>query len=228
MTDTATASNVMSDIRLHTDTVNDPHITDAFVLSLVDKSYNKLYKQIALQYAGFFDTESTSTTLAVGIRTYALPSDFLHLRGVDIVLGGNRVRLRRFAFGDRDRITSDPRFVPFYRYDRASKYQYMVQGNNLRIEPVPDSTEGLVQTYVPRPTRITSSGTTFDVIAGFEDFIVYDASILVLQKQERDPSVMIQMRSDALATITDVCSSRETDEPIQVRDDYFSHGALRW
>lgn len=228
MTDTATASNVMSDIRLQTDTVNDPHITDAFVLSLVDKSYNKLYKQISLQFAGFFDTENTSTTLAVGTRAYALPSDFLHLRGVDILIGSDRVRMQRFAFGDRDRISNDPRFIPFYRYDRAQKYRYMVQKNNLRIEPVPDSTESLVLTYVPRPTRITSSSDTFDVIAGFEDFIVYDASISVLQKQERDPAVFMQLRADALSTITNLCSSRETNEPIQVRDDYFAQGVLRW
>lgn len=228
MTDTATASSVMNDIRLHTDTVNDANITDAFVLSLVDKSYNKLYKNIALRYAGFFDVEDTSISLVLNQRTYALPADFLHLRGVDMLFGTERVRMRRFGFGDRDRITSDPRFVPYYQLGRGSNYQYMVQKNNLRIEPLPQSTESLILTYVPRATRITSSSNTFDVISGFEDFIVYDASILVLNKQERDPTAMIQMRADALKTIVDLCTTRETNEPIQVRDDFFGQGVFRW
>lgn len=224
MTDTATASSVMSDIRLHTDTVNDANITDAFLLSIVDKSYSKLYKNIATQYQGFFDLEHTSITLVPGTRTYALPADFMHLRGVDIMFGTDRVKMRRIAFGERDRWTDDPRFVPF-RMERARTYYgYLTQKDNLRIEPLPNSSENLLLTYVPRPTRITTVGQTFDVIAGFEDFIVYDSSIMVLAKQERDPMMMTQLRADALKTIIDVVSPRETGEPIQVRDDYFGQG----
>lgn len=228
MTDTATASTLMTDIRRLTDTESDANISDAYLLTLVDRSYNKLYRKVATRYAGFFDVESTSTSLVVGQRTYALPADFMHLRGVDIVIGGERASLKRIGFGERNTQTSDPRFVPFRLERQRTMYGYFTQKDNLRIEPVPSTTEQLIITYVPRPVRITNSSTTFDVISGFDDFIIYDAAIQVLAKQERDPMVYGQLRADALAMVIETCTPRETGDAIQVRDEYFSNGTFRW
>lgn len=228
MTDTATASVLMTDIRRLTDTENDANISDAYLLTLVDRSYNKLYRQIATAYAGFFDIEDTSKSLIVGQRTYALPSDFMHLRGVDIVKDNDRISLTRIGFGDRNSLTNDPRYVPLRLERQRTNYAYMVQKNDLRIEPLPNTTEQLIITYVPRPARITATNTTFDVIAGFDDFIIYDASIMVLAKQERDASVYGQLRADALQMVVQACKPREVGDAIQVRDQYFSHGAMRW
>jgi hypothetical protein len=227
MTDTATASVLMTQVRQHTDTENDANITDAFLLSLIDKSYNKLYRQIATEYAGYFDVEDSSKSLIVGQRLYALAADFMHLRGVDLVEGGERVTLGRIGFGERNRRTNDPRFV-FRWPGLRTNYAYLTQKNDLRIDPVPNTTQQIIMTYVPRPTRITNSADTFDVIAGFEDFIVYDASVSVLGKQERDVSVMAAQRQDALQLIIQTVSPRETGDPIQVRDDFFGAGGFYW
>jgi hypothetical protein len=228
MTDTATASVLMTDIRRLTDTESDANISDAYLLTLVDRSYNKLYRKIATRYAGFFDMEYTSINLVVGTRTYALPSDFMHLRGVDIVIGNDRVSLKRIAFGERNIQSNDPRVIPLRLERMRSNYGYLTQKDNLRIEPLPSSTEQLILTYVPRPTRISNSSTTFDVIGGFDDFIIYDAAIQVLAKQERDPMVYGQLRADALAMVIETCSPRETGDAIQVRDEYFYNGDIRW
>jgi len=228
MTDTATASVLMTDIRRLTDTESDANISDAYLLTLVDRSYNKLYRKIATRYAGFFDMEYTSLNLVEGQREYALPSDFMHLRGVDIVIGTDRVPLTRISFGDRSNLTNDPRYVPF-RLDRVrTNYGYFTQKNNLRIEPIPSSTEQLILTYVPRPVRISSGGTTFDVISGFDDFVIYDAAVQVLARQERDATMYAQLRQDALAMVIETCSPRETGDAIQVRDQFFSDGTFRW
>lgn len=228
MTDTATASVLMTQVRQHTDTESDANITDAFLLSLVDKSYNKLYRQIATEYAGYFDVEDSSKSLIVGQRLYALAADFMHLRGVDIVVGTDRVTLGRIGFGERNRRTNDPRYYSRQLERIRTNYAYLTQKNDLRIDPVPTTTEQIIMTYVPRPTRITNSADTFDVIAGFEDFIVYDASVSVLGKQERDVSVMAAQRQDALQLIIQTVSPRETGDPIQVRDDYFGAGGYYW
>jgi hypothetical protein len=228
MADTATASVLMTDVRRVTDTENDAHIADAYLLTLIDRSYNKLYRQIATQYESYFDTEDTSKSLIVGQRDYALAADLMHLKGVDIVLGGERVTLRPYSFGERNDRSNDPRI---YRvgYDRQqTNYRYRTQGNNLRIDPLPDSTEAIVMTYVPRPTRITSSGQTFDVIAGFDDFIIYDAGVQVLMRQERDPSAMAALRQDALQAVIAAVSPRDIGDPTQVRDAYFGSNRLRW
>jgi hypothetical protein len=228
MTDTATASVLMTQVRQHTDTESDANITDAFLLSLIDKSYNKLYRQIATEYAGYFDVEDSSKSLIVGQRAYALAADFMHLRGVDIVIGGERVKLSRIGFGERNRRTNDPRYVPRRIERLRTNYAYYTQKDNLIIDPVPTTTEQIIMTYVPRPTRITNSSNTFDVIAGFEDFVVYDASVSVLGKQERDVTVMAAQRQDALSLIIQTVSPRETGDPIQVRDDYFGAGGFYW
>jgi hypothetical protein len=228
MADTATASVLMTDVRRLTDTENDAHIADAYLLTLIDRSYNKLYRAIATQYESFFDTEDTSKSLVINQRDYALAADLMHLKGVDIVIGGERVTMRPYGFGERNDRSNDPRI---YRvgYDRQStSYRYRTQANNLRIDPVPNSTEQLIMTYVPRPTRITTSGQTFDVLSGFDDFIIYDASVQVLMRQERDPSAMAALRQDALQAVIAAVSPRDIGDPTQVRDAYFGSNRLRW
>lgn len=228
MADTATASVLMTDVRRLTDTDNDAHITDAYLLTLIDRSYNKLYRLMATQYESFFDTEDTSKSLIVGQRDYALASDLLHLKGVDIVIGGERTPMRTYSFGERNERSNDPRV---YRvgYDRQrTQYRYRTQANNLRIDPLPDSTEQLVMTYVPRPARITSSGQTFDVFAGFDDFIIYDAAMFVLQRQERDANAVMAARQEALQAVIAAASPRDVGDPTQVRDAYFGSNRLRY
>jgi hypothetical protein len=221
MSDTATASVLMQDVRLATDTVGDNNITDAYLLTCIDRSYGKLYRQISTQYQGFFEVEDTNTSLVVDQRTYNLPSDFMHLKGVDIVDGNDRASLRAIQFGDRNKLSNDPRFIPQRPAMLRTNLAYFLQGNTLRIEPPPQVTNQLVITYVPRPTRITSSSDTFDVIAGFDSFIVYDAGISVLLKQERDASGIIQLRQDALQDIINVVSPRITGDAVLVRDEFF-------
>lgn len=228
MADTATASVLMTDVRRITDTDNDAHIADAYLLTLIDRAYNKLYRLVATQYESFFDTEDTSKSLIIGQRDYALPADLLHLKGVDIVIAGERTPMRTYSFGERNERSNDPRV---YRvgYDRQrTNYRYRSQANNLRIDPVPSSTEPLVITYVPRPARITTSGQTFDVIAGFDDFIIYDAATFVLGRQERDPSAMMASRQEALQAVIAAASPRDVGDPVQVRDAYFGANRLRF
>lgn len=228
MADTATASVLMTDVRRLTDTDNDAHITDAYLLTLIDRSYNKLYRIVATQYESFFDTEDSSKSLVIGQRDYALAADLMHLKGVDVVVGGNRIPLRRFSFGERTG-DANARLLSLYEARNASRYRYRTQGNNLRIDPVPDSTEQLIMTYVPRPTRITTSNQTFDVLSGFDDFIIYDASVQVLTRQERDPSAMAALRQDAQNAVIAAVSPRETGDPVQVRDAFFGRKVLgRW
>lgn len=228
MTDTATASVIMTDVRRLTDTENDANIADAYLLTLIDRSYNKLYRQIATQYESFFDTEDTSKSLVVGQRTYALASDLMHLKGVDIVVGTDRIPIKRFSFGDRGSLSNDPRIIRYDADRYQTHYRYKTEANNLRIDPLPESTEQLIMTYVPKPTRITSSSDTFDVIAGFDDFILYDAAIQVMMRQERDPAPYVAMRQDALNQVIQTVSPREVADPVNVRDVYFGSSRMRW
>lgn len=221
MTDTATASTLMTDVRLATDTVGDNNISDAYLLTLIDRSYGKLYRQIATQYQGYFEVEDSSTNLVSGQRTYSLPADFMHLKGVDVVEGTERTSLRAIQFGDRNKLSNDPRFIPQRPVMLRTNLAYFLQGDSLRIEPPPQITNQLIITYVPRPARITDSADTFDVIAGFDSFIVYDASISVLAKQERDTANMIQLRQDALQDIIRVVTPRITGDSVMVRDEFF-------
>jgi hypothetical protein len=228
MADTATASVLMTDVRQLTDTENDAHIADAYLLTLIDRSYNKLYRQIATQYESFFDTEDTSKSLIVGQRTYALPATLMHLKAVDLVRGDDRIPLRRFSLPQRSSFTRDPRFLPFGAERQRTYYRYKAEANNLRIDPLPDTTEPLIITYVPRPVRITSGSDTFDVIAGFDDFIIYDAAIQVLMRQERDPSQYVALRQDALQGVIATVSPREVSDTVNVSDVFFGSGSLRW
>lgn len=227
MADTATASVLMTDVRRLTDTDSDAHISDAYLLTLIDRSYNKLYRVIATQYESFFDTEDTSKSLIVGQRDYALPSDLMHLKGVDIIISGDRYPLRSYNFASRTG-RQRPDLVSRFDARAANRYRYRSQGNNLRIDPLPDSTEQLIITYVPRPVRVTTSVQTFDVLSGFDDFIIYDAAVQVLTRQERDPSAMAALRQDAMQMVIQAVSPRDVGDPVTVTDVFFGGLGLPW
>lgn len=207
--DTVSVASLIASVRARTDTENDNNVPDSTLIVFINSAYKKLYNEITTQYQAHFDKEGTPFSLVSGTYLYDLPSDFLILKGVDLIRanGGpeDRITLKMCSMQERNRY--ERRLAAFDRSWRA--YQYLLQGNKIRFVPVPDSTDSILLTYIPVPVTITSSAQSVDVLSGFDEFIACDAGIKVLQRQERDVQALMVDREEARRQVHDIAKPRD-------------------
>lgn len=125
---------------------------------------------------------NTSTSATVDANNWAprdylaLPSDFYHLVGVDLTIGGSTISLQDFMTLDRNMFRDAPSWLTNNGVGRPDSYQ--LGGSNaagsriLRIIPSADAVYSCVIWYLPAPADLVADGDTFDGIAGFEDWVV--------------------------------------------------------
>src|SRR5690606_9023000 len=115
--------------------------------------------------------ESVETITADGSPFYALPADFLGVIGVFRDAGEVKYPLKRFP--DKFRPGNRQRIAHYYR----------LQGNTLVLFPKPTTvTYALV--YIPLPGTLSTDSDELDGVLGWEEFVVIEASINVLTKEE--------------------------------------------
>lgn len=133
-----------------------------------------------------------TTTLATtgGTLEYTqpdIPVDMMAVRGVEYTTGGITISLEEFQWGERNHSAhpfSSSRINPRYRFMRNG-----IDGASaaLVFRPDPGSRTYTIH-YVPNPPLLEEGADLFDGIAGFEEYVIEFACILVRNKQEEDPA----------------------------------------
>lgn len=199
----ATLSELRTRVRQRTDNENSNFVTDDELTQLINTEYKELYG-LLVRYS-LQRTESTSTISADGSSSYALPSNFYSLIGVFRTEGQAQVRLSRF--GERFR----PGTVT------GTACQYRLQGANIVLYPTPSSGTYTVL-YIPVPSDLSADADTVDGVLGWEELVVINAAIKVLQKEEADTSVLKQDRQELLMRIKMEADAVEFTEDWVVAD----------
>jgi hypothetical protein len=112
---------------------------------------------------------------------------------------------------------------------KSSSLRYRLQGSNIVFEPSPSNNLSIRLTYVPRFTDLSSDTDTFDGINGWEDYVIIDAAIKMLAKEESDVSTLYQMKRDIKTRIEEMSRFRDAaqvDTITDVQDGYYDE--WRW
>jgi hypothetical protein len=191
MARTVTVASIIDQIRKRADVeAETDRFPDSELATYVSQSWCELYNEAALQNNDIY-LSSTLVTLVAGSDTYALPADFYLDRGVDFTVNGYTYTLGRWQFEERDLF----QFIGTYTYGMPTAYR--IVGSNVVFKPVPQSGSSARLWYYPTPTVLTS-GSSVDGIAGFEEFLVCDGAIKVLEKDNRQSPTLISARDNAL------------------------------
>lgn len=178
-------------------------VTDSELNGLINTSYAELYGHLVR--SGLHMAESTSSITADGRTTaYALPADFYSVLAVFRVDGGYRYRLPRHDLRHKPSTT-----------DFGDAGSYRVIGTGVEFSPRP-RTGTYEVVYVPLPTTLAADGDTVAGVLGWEEYIVVDCAIKVLQKEESDVRVLLGERERLLARIQDEAAAREMTETFAV------------
>ena len=214
MASTSTLLSLRTRARQRADMEGSLFVSDAELNQLINTSVAELYDLLVSVNSEYY-LSSQTLTLIPGTDTYSLPVDFYKLQGVDGIIDsqGNAYTLRPFNFAERNNAL----------YTTAASgpivsLRYRLLGQNMRFIPVPSAAGSIKLWYISIPTPLALDTDTFDGINGWEEYVIVDAAMKMLIKEESDVSALMSEKQGLTARINTMASSRDSGTPDRVVD----------
>ncbi len=222
---TMTLAQLKTAVRQRADMEHTQFVSDAELTSYINQSYFELYDLLIQKYGNdYYVADPYSITTDGTHDKYALPDDFYKLLGVDLALANSLdsfITIRPFNWSDRNRYAV-PNFQNFYG---VTNLRYRIQNNKIWLTPKPQAGQTIRINYVPRMTELVDDSDVVDGISGWTEYIIIDAAIKCLQKEESDPTVLAVQKVAMIKRIEAAAENRDTGFPATVSDsqylDYF-------
>lgn len=233
---TNTADVSLGQLRLmsqqRADRVNSNFVTLPEWNSYINQSYFELYDLLVDTYEDYYVTGPTSLT-TTGSNLIALPTNFYKLMGVDGSPGSTNafVTLKKFNFIARNR----------YIYPQLPNTllgvfnpQYRLVGNNLMLIPTPQAGQTIQIWYIPKLTQLLQDADILTGVSGWSEYVICDAAIKALQKEESDVSVLMAQKMALIKRIEESAMNRDAGQPDTISDTrsfsdrWGGYGGLGW
>lgn len=177
-------------------------------LDIINSSTRKLYNKLVEADQDFYTAARYIETNGTA-KIYRLPADFYKLRGVDYEFNGRQRSMKRFSFRDRNNFENGENTI-----------RYRVIGSQIHFEPTPSS-QTITLWIVPTFEGFTgdeNDDEEFDGINGWEEYVVLDAAIQALIKEESDTSQLMAERSIIEQEIEAMKGDRDFENAERVGD----------
>jgi hypothetical protein len=217
-----TLTSLLASARQRSDMVNSLFISDSELTSYINSSMKELYDLMITAYGSHYFVSATPQSITTdGINeTFALASDMYKVIGVDLQVNGtltNWVTLRPFEFTERNSF-----LLPIYAPTPTVTWQniwYCLMGSNIMLRPKPRAGQVLQIHYIPLLTDLsTGTDALFNTLSGWEEYIIIDAAIKCLQKEESDVSILLTQKLMLKKRIESLAHSRDVGQPHRVVD----------
>lgn len=214
---TLSADLSLGQIRLmaqqHADRVNSNFVTVPEWNTYINQSLFELYDLLTTVYEDYFLAPAFQFTTDGTTQNYPLPSDFYKLMGVDLGLDNSnnaRVTLQKFNFIERNRyvypnITST--FLGVFNM------RYRLMGNQLHFIPTPSGNQIVTVWYIPKLTQLLKDTDIATGVSGWLEYVIVDAAIKALQKEESDVTVLAAQKGALKMRIEESAMNRDAGQP---------------
>lgn len=216
-----TIATLITRIRRRADLEGDTHIADAELQALISEAVGEMQMLVARAGWHYFQSEAT-----INLSTFALPSDFLGVVGVEYVVdtAGRRRAL--------DQIMAQERNEHVGTTGEASVY--ILNAQTIELYPVP-STGTYKIVYIPQPTDYSASADTTSIDLVTMDghaFVVESVCVKALRKSETDVQGFMIAREEAKQRLEEWAANRSANATkrlvmAQWDDDLYPAGADR-
>lgn len=235
---TITGSLTLSQIRLQSqqraDRVNSKFVGTAEWNSYINQSAFELYDLLTTLYEDYylapqalFQTNGTNQfyPLPDGIINFQdlngqnfVAKPFYKLLGVDCGLALNNnawVTLHKFNFIGRNRYVF-PNITSTYL--GVFDLRYRLMGNTLEFIPVPSGAQYIRIWYIPRMNQLLQETDVLDGVSGWTEYVIVDAAIKALQKEESDTQALMMQKAALIDRIQGAAMNRDAGQPDTVSD----------
>jgi hypothetical protein len=213
----------LSDLRTaakqRADMVFSNFLTTAEWNQVINQSYLELYDLLIEKYESdyFVQTPYSFSTDGVNVL-FPLPPDFYKLKGLDVQLTGVNTgqwfTVRRINFSERNKYNL-PTALSGYRYSHLG---YKLVGANIMLQPLPQAGLSFRLWYAPRLTPLVLDTDVADGLSGWLEYVIVDAAIKALAKEESDTSELVREKQGLLARIDVAAGDRDAGNPPTVSD----------
>ncbi len=195
------------------DRVNSNFVTLPEWNTYINQSILELYDLMVCCYEDYFMANPVEFQTD-GIKfQYDLPADFYKLYGIDLGLtqGNNaKITVKKFVFIERNRFVF-PNVTTGYL--GVFNMRYRVTGNKLFFIPTPSAGQFITVWYVPRLPWLLKDTDIVDGVSGWTEYVVVDAAIKALKKEESDTSELMLEKAALLKRIEDSAMNRDIGQP---------------
>lgn len=211
-----TLGDIKLKARQRADQVNSKFVQDDELTNYINNSYAELYDIIIATDANYY-LNIVLFTIPSGEYTYPLPVDFYKLKGVDFstgsgVPGTNWLTVNQFIFSERNNATG----VSPVLTGTTNALAYILQSNQLYFMPENQAGGTYRMWYIPRCVTLVLDTDVFDSINGFDEYVIVDAAIKMMQKEESDVTVLMAQKQALLSRIQSMSADRDYSSPKKV------------
>lgn len=202
------------------DMIDSDFVTNQEWNSYINHSYNELYDLLVSVYGDDyfaapphdFHTDGRVPSL------YPLPEKFYKMLGVDLTINASSngyLTMKKFNFANRNQWIYGNTPVSYYGYVNL---KYRILGSNIEFIPQPTSNQIIRLWYVPRPATLLADNDILDGISGWDEYVIVDAAIKALQKEESDVTVLMAQKEMLKRRIEGMAANRDLGMPESVTD----------
>lgn len=222
---TITLAELRTQSRQRADMENSNFVSDTELNSYINNSIAELHDIMAEAYGSDYFVTTDTFSVVSGTDTYALPTDFYILKGVDLQLDNQDfITVKPFNFNERNRYSE----LGVWDLAGVTNVRYRIIGNNIVFNPVPDRNVTIKLWYVPVATKLVADGDTLDDFNAFSEYVIVDAAIKMMQKEESDVSVLAAQKMALEKRIRDRAQIRDAGSPKSISDIYAEGDDFYW
>lgn len=180
--------------------VNSSFVSTAEWTNYINGSYTELYGLLVTAFEDYYIASPFSITTDGVNQDFALPTNpaMFKLLGVDLQAQASQlwVTLKPYTFLERNSM-------------------------GLVNTPVPAAGQTLRLWYVPVLTALSADGDlTVDIINGWEEYIVVDAAMKAMAKEESDVSVLMARKQGLADRLNGEAANRDAGSPTRINNAY--------
>lgn len=198
------------------DDVNNGYFLTSQLNTFLNNAQRQAQKELLQAGENFYVTRSTGGTTA-GIDSYSLPSDFLKLHKLEIVLSGTGVNEVRRTL----------RPTTLVQIDNVSQVEgipeeYTLKKDCFIMRPIPDNAYTLYLHYSYRVTDMALDNDTPDVPEQYHEYLAILATLDGFIKDGREAGLLLDKKNYYLKLMDSDKEERNVDAPRHVitTDDY--------
>lgn len=214
---TVTLLELKTRARERSDMETSDFVTDSELTGYINSSLAELYDLLVSAYGeDYFLADPFAITTSNNISDYALPDDFYKLKGVDAKINGSDwYSVRPFNFNERNRNQDVT-----WGLIGGPNVRYRIMGSKIKLSPLPNGAYPLQLWYVPSAPVLAVDADEFNDVNGFSEYVIVDAAIKMLQKEESDVSVLMAQKMTLKRRLEEMSLNRDAGQPESVSDIY--------
>lgn len=226
-------ADIRTQSRQRADMLESEFVTDAELNTYINASLAELHDLLIAAYNEEYYMESVEFASVTDQIDYDLPDGsnysaalkFYKLRGVDCKNDtSDWSTVKRFNFNRRNEDINNYTWnllgVPFM--------QYRIVGAKVRFNRIPDPNMTFRLWYYPVSVVLVNDSDEFADINNYVEYVITDAAIKMLQKEESDVTVLMAQKQALHERIKTMAQNRDANEPESVTDIYAEDSNLVW